>query len=54
MKFIDRKSAEDYADALRYRLELLNNEMEELKIEEQRLVESYMEAAKYVEDYQGI
>lgn len=53
MKFINKQTAEDYSEALQYRLEALRNEIEELKIEEQRLVESCMEAAKYVEDYQG-
>jgi len=42
-------NTEEYIRVLRFRLEEIQNQMAELELEEQRVAESLMEAAKTVE-----
>jgi polyhydroxyalkanoate synthesis regulator phasin len=49
MKFTNKQEAKDYVDVLRYRIEQLGVEIEEKEEEQSRLIESYIEACRYVE-----
>lgn len=49
MKFTNKQEAKDYVDVLRYRIDSLGTQIEELEFEQSRLIESYIEACRYVE-----
>jgi|DEB19_MinimDraft_2_1074335.scaffolds.fasta_scaffold08030_4 hypothetical protein len=49
MKFTNKTEANDYINVLRYRIHQIGEEIDELESEQERLVQSYVEACRYQE-----